>query len=372
MKLSMGRHKQIERSAAAWLARRDHEGWSKDDEAALEVWLSQTTAHRVAFTRLETVWQKAARLQSLAAGTAPRKVPARGEWPQSPFSSSTPDAAVPGSRSVRAVTDTVHPMPLALRTADLQADAVTRLWLVLQRKPFTWAAAAALLVTAVGLGWMLLLPGVSYRTAKGSIEAVPMQDGSTITLNTDSEIRVAITQTERRVDLEQGEAFFEVAKDEKRPFVVRAGHDRIIAVGTKFSVRREADNVRVIVTEGKVRVEHAGSQRQTPPALIVAGSIAVAGDAGVLVGDEALPELQEHLSWREGFVTFHGTPLADAVAEFNRYSARPIVIDDPALASIRIGGNFRFSNAEGFVRLLAEAFPIRVEETEERITLRHQ
>ena len=199
-----------------------------------------------------------------------------------------------------------------------------------------------------------------------------MQDGSTITLNTESGIRVAMTQTERRVDLEKGEAFFEVAKDANRPFVVRAGDDRIMAVGTKFSVRREGDNVRVIVTEGKVRVEHAGAQRQAQATLVAAGSFAVAGEAGILVEDEPLPDLQEHLSWRQGFVIFHEMPLVDAVAEFNRYSARLIVIDDPTLASIRIGGNFRFSNAEGFVRLLAEAFPIRVEETDERITLRHQ
>ena len=368
----MGRHKQIERSAAAWLARRDQKDWRKADEAALDAWLSDSTAHRVAFTRLETVWQQAGRLKSLAAGTAPRVGPARGEWLQSPFSSSPPDAAVPDGRLFRCVTKDAEPIPRAFRMLDVQPGAVMRRVRFAPRTSFTWVAAAALLVTAVGLEWMMVLHGASYRTAKGSVEAVRMQDGSTITLNTESGIRVAMTQTERRVDLEKGEAFFEVAKDANRPFVVRAGDDRIIAVGTKFSVRREGDNVRVIVTEGKVRVEHAGAQRQAQATLVAAGSFAVAGEAGILVEDEPLPDLQEHLSWRQGFVIFHEMPLVDAVAEFNRYSARLIVIDDPTLASIRIGGNFRFSNAEGFVRLLAEAFPIRVEETDERITLRHQ
>jgi transmembrane sensor len=98
----------------------------------------------------------------------------------------------------------------------------------------------------------------------------------------------------------------------------------------------------------------------------------VAGAAGVLVQDEALPEVEERLSWRLGFVVFHETRLSDAVAELNRYNERQIVIDDPTLGSMRIGGHFRSNNAEGFVRLIAEALPIRVEEQNSRIVLRHQ
>jgi len=199
-----------------------------------------------------------------------------------------------------------------------------------------------------------------------------MKDGSTVTLNTNSDIRVALNETERRVDLERGEAFFEVAKDPNRPFIVRIGDQRVIAVGTKFSVRREPNHVRVIVTEGRVRVEHSEPHQPADVALISAGAVAVAGAAGVLVQDKSLSDAEERLSWRQGIVVFRESLLSDAVAEFNRYNTRQIYIEDPALGSMRIGGHFRTHNAEGFVRLLAEAFPIRVEDDESRIVLHHR
>jgi len=92
----------------------------------------------------------------------------------------------------------------------------------------------------------------------------------------------------------------------------------------------------------------------------------------VLVQDKSLSDAEERLSWREGIVVFRETLLSDAVAEFNRYNTRQIFIEDSALGSMRIGGHFRTRNAEGFVRLLADAFPIRVEEDESRIVLHHQ
>jgi len=93
--------------------------------------------------------------------------------------------------------------------------------------------------------------GTRYSTPVGEIASVPMRDGSKVTLNTDSQIRVTLTDSERRVDLKYGEAFFEVSKDPKRPFVVNAGGKRVIAVGTQFSVRRDANDIQVVVTEGR-------------------------------------------------------------------------------------------------------------------------
>jgi transmembrane sensor len=127
----------------------------------------------------------------------------------------------------------------------------------------------------------------------------------------------------------------------------------------------------VIVTEGRVRVEHAEPHQPADVALISAGGVAVAGAAGVLVQDKSLSDAEERLSWRQGIVVFRETLLSDAVAEFNRYNTRQIYIEDSALGSMRIGGHFRTRNAEGFVRLLAEAFPIRVEDNESRIVLHH-
>lgn len=368
----MSNHRQIEQVAATWLARRDREDWSEADDAGLSTWLSTSIAHRVAFLRLETAWRKTGRLKALAAGLPAGAVPRLGQWSHSPFFSHRSGASAPEERVLgHPATDAVTEYRARL-LAEARAGVTARPGMLALRRALPSAAAAVLLTTVIGLGWIGWPHDSSYQTAVGHVEAVPIQDGSTVTLNTDSGIRVAVTETERRVDLEKGEAFFEVAKDPKRPFVVRAGAARIIAVGTKFSVRREADNVRVIVTEGRVRVEHAGPRQLAQTTLISAGSVALAGESGVLVEDQALADVEDRLSWRHGFVIFHETPLADAVAEFNRYNTRQIVIANRALESIRIGGTFRPGNAEAFVRLLSKGFPIQVEESEDRIILSHQ
>jgi transmembrane sensor len=215
--------------------------------------------------------------------------------------------------------------------------------------------------------------GERYATPVGGLASVPMADGSKVTLNTDSQIRIALTDTERRVELGHGEAFFEVSKDPKRPFVVRAGDKRVIAVGTKFSVRRDGDDVEIVVTEGKVRVEDGamgeGSRVGSADVFLTPGSIARADEAGVLVQRKTLPEAEEQLSWRTGWLMFRDQELADAIAEFNRYNVSKIVIQDPAIASLRIEGNFRATNVEAFVRLLESGFPVRAEVRDDQILL---
>src|SRR5262249_47175706 len=116
--------------------------------------------------------------------------------------------------------------------------------------------------------------GGRYSTPVGGIDNVALADGSRMTLNTDTRIRVALTETERRIELDKGEGFFEVAKDPSRPFVVYAGNKRVVAVGTKFSVRRENDDVEVIVTEGRVRL---GQQSFLPSTAREGSSAASAG-----------------------------------------------------------------------------------------------
>src|SRR3546814_11404309 len=95
--------------------------------------------------------------------------------------------------------------------------------------------------------------------------------------------------------------------------------------------------------------------------LLPAGSVALAGPDGVVVRTGTIDEARQALSWRDGFLAFRDTSLADAAAEFNRYNARRIVIADPSVGALRVGGHFRWSNSEGFVRLLAQGFPVRAE-----------
>jgi transmembrane sensor len=198
---------------------------------------------------------------------------------------------------------------------------------------------------------------------------VPLSDGSKITLNTDSQIHVELGPTLRRVELDQGEAFFDVSKDAARPFVVDVADKRITAVGTQFAVRRDNDDIRVLVTEGRVRIERSGDTSQIGEAQLPAGSEARTSKAAMLIAQPAAAQVEQLLSWRSGYILFRDTALADAVADFNRYSVRKIVIQDPAIAGIRIGGNFRCDDAEAFLWLLQSGFPIHVEQRSDRIIL---
>ena len=360
----MSTSRQIEAQAASWLARRDAPGWLPADEAALNAWLAESTAHKVAFVRLEAAWNASSKLKALGAGFPKGVIPAPGLWRRSQFLRSRGGSAVESARA---------------GTGPRIGSSRRRGRLAL------YGLAASLLVAAVVAGvWLLWPEGSVYRTAVGGLEAVPLTDGSKVTLNTETDIRVQLSPSERRVDLEHGEAFFEVAHDAKRPFVVRAGDKRVVAVGTKFSVRRDGNEVWVVVTEGKVRMENRAAQSRAAPTqsptsssgsaspevvFLPAGSVAHAADAGVLVKEETAAEAEAALSWRQGYVVLHDTPIADAAAEFNRYNTRKIVIRDAEVGQIRIGGNFRSTSTDAFVRLLADGFPIRVDEREEEIVL---
>jgi transmembrane sensor len=212
-----------------------------------------------------------------------------------------------------------------------------------------------------------------------------LKDGSNITLNTASAVRVDLTPAERHVDLERGEAFFVVAKDPSRPFVVKAGNKRIVAVGTQFSVRRDGDDVRVVVTEGTVRLETVSRNRLREPAPgiqpgpsisdfapVAAAMIARATGGDLLVQNSSMAEVEAALSWRNGYLTFHETTLTEAVEEFNRYNTQKISIEDPLVGAIRISGTFRPTNHEAFVRLLQEAYGIRAQSRDGGVALANE
>ena len=362
---------RIERAAAAWLARRDADGWAGRDQAELDRWLAASTAHRVAWLRLQATWRESGRLKALGAGLPAGKVPVRGRWAASPQASRAAGAGARKSpaRSVDGESADTRPRTLdaaALVFAPRRREAKSKLPAL--------AAAVAIMAVSLVLGWRMHSPAVqpvAYGTAVGALETASLADGSEATLSSDSRIVVALSRRERRIDLQRGEAFFHAARDPKRPFVVAAGSHQAVAVGTRFAVRRDADGMRVVVTEGLVRLESApgadGSRQ--PTTLLPAGSVAVASANGVMVQSGTVEQALQALSWRDGFLAFHDTSLAAAAAEFNRYNTRKIVIADPSVGALRIGGSFRWSNAEAFVRLLEQGFPVRAEYGDAAIVL---
>ena len=331
--------RQIERTAAQWLARRDGDHWSARDQTELETWLAAATAHKVAYLRLEAAWSESGRLRALGAGRSGTL--AAGAWPARP----------------RRPAATARPHPSRRRPGRLL------------RRFGMLAAAAVLLAIGIGLGWRhQAVQRASYATAVGSLAEVTLADGSRATLSSDTRIAVSLSRSERHIELQQGEAYFTVRKDPARPFVVEAAEHGVVAVGTRFAVRRDGSHLRVVVTEGVVRLEsHAD---EAPPAtLLPAGSLALVSDGGTVVRSFPLDEADRYLGWRQGYVSFHHTPLAAAVAELNRYSTRKLVVADASIASLPLGGNFRWTNTEAFVRLLEQGFPVRAERHGEVIEL---
>lgn len=348
---------RIERRAAAWLARRDGEAWDAVAQMELDQWLAQDIAHRVAFLRLESAWKESGRLKALGAGLAHDGVPPRGAWTRAIGPAAPPTES--NTRGPAAPRDWVF----APRTAQRRAR-----WPLLAS-----VAVAVLLVLATAVfGWSryALQERASYASQVGDLRAVALADGSHATLSSNSRIDIALSQAQRHIDLQRGEAFFEVAKDAGRPFVVGAGLHRAVAVGTHFSVRRDGASVRVVVTEGTVRLESdAADGRAQPTTLLPAGSIAIAGSDRVLVRSVSVAEAERLLDWREGLLSFEHATLGEAVAEFNRYNTRRLVVADSRAAALQVAGTFQWSNTEGFVRLLEQGFPVRAERRADQVVL---
>jgi transmembrane sensor len=320
---------EIEAEAAAWFAKREAEGWAPEHQSELAAWLEQSTAHRIAFLRVSEAWKRFGELDSLTMDRAPGAIPDRGTWVWRA-------AAAPGAWSHRT-------------------------W-----RRFAAAAMVLVVLAAVGLSSRYVAhQGTGYRTEVGQVRSVPLEDGSDVTLNTGSRIEVAVGSVDRRIDLIRGDAYFEVAKDPTRPFVVSVDRARVVAVGTQFYVERDDAGLIVLVTEGKIRLERPGESPQE----VAAGSEARLDATELRISHPTDMEVEEMLGWRHGYLLFRDTSLVEAVAKFNRYTYKKMLIEDPSIGGIRIGGHFRLNDVQGFLWLLKSGFPINVDERGDRIVL---
>ena len=252
------------------------------------------------------------------------------------------------------------------------------------RRPAVWLSLAA----AAGLAFLVArnernaTPDSAVATEIGASRQLRLSDGSVVALNTDSAVVPAFAADERRVRLQKGEAFFQVAKETTRPFVVEASGVAVRAIGTAFNVRVLDASIEVIVTEGTVRVGPIGSRAAADGGVadLVAGQrvlVPVKSPVAdplpappLTVADVPADEVQRKLSWQGGRLDFSDTPLAEMVAEFNRYNRHKLVVPDEALAAMRFGGSFRPDDRTGFVRMLRENFGIVAAESGEQTVLR--
>jgi len=202
---------------------------------------------------------------------------------------------------------------------------------------------------------------LSLATAKGELRAVALADHSTVSLNSASRVEVVLAAHERRVDLVRGEAWFAVAKDRSKPFTVAAGPVTVRALGTAFSVRRWRRGVEILVTEGTVETWNGAGTG--PRQLLNAGERGFVPHRRARIDVTRAPaEVARKLAWRTGKLVFVNQTLAEAVADFNRYSTRQIIVTDPALRQFTFMGQYPLDAAERFAADISAylGVPLRV------------
>ncbi len=218
--------------------------------------------------------------------------------------------------------------------------------------------AAAVLALAVAIPFLDLGRTETYRTAIGEQRTLMLEDGSQVTLNTDSDVRVRYTRRERKLELARGEAIFDVAKNPRRPFTVRADGREVRALGTSFVVSAAGQQVEVTLLAGKVSI--AAAEGVGPPGQVLAhltpGQQWRSESNLVRVLDPR--RLEAATSWRRQEVEFDDTPLADAITEMNRYTPRPIVVTGAVPADERISGIFRTTDAASFARTISSLYGV--------------
>ena len=310
--------------AAAWIARLHGEARTAKVEAGFQRWLAASADHRAAFEMANDIWSGVERL------------------PKSP--------ALPSAQRSRV---------LAMTPAHALA-ACTALFLIFLGGWFYWRD-----------------PGLTTRP--GEQRTLTLEDGTRVYLNTASRMHVHYDATSRRVELDDGEAYFEVAKHADWPFVVIAGGRQVVARGTAFLVRHDDERIAVTLVEGKVTVAPAGEAVAwtAAPAATVASTSQPAlpegakeqltltpGQRVTFAGREApkldQPSLEGVTAWQRGQVVLDHTPLADAVAEMNRYSDIKLRIEDPATRRAEVTGIFRTGDSEYFAQAVSETYHLRV------------
>jgi len=236
-----------------------------------------------------------------------------------------------------------------------------------------WPALAALAAAAVLVlviqPWRVETPDVrALSTQLGERQAVTLADGSTVHLNTATALSVSLGRDSRDILFEKGEALFDVKSDPERPFVVAVADRRVRVVGTAFDVLRHNGRVIVSVERGTVHISRSDNAAAKAVTL-AAGDRFIANENSseyrVVRIDPALMS-----AWRSQRVIFEDATLSQVVSELNRYFVKPLVINDPAIASLHFSGVLAIDEEADVLRRLAAFLPITVQAEDDRVVLR--
>jgi transmembrane sensor len=306
---------EMRAEAAAWIARLHDERRGPKLETEFQEWIRASDEHRRAFNRMTHVWDQAGKIQLRARD----EVSAISERRRSRFS--------------------------------------------------PWAGLAAAVVLAVVTA-VYYWGDNALTTGVGQQQVRVLQDGTRVTLNTNTRIEVNYDKRLRRVRLVHGEAWFEVSKHPTWPFLVSAGDQEIRALGTSFVVRQDARDLSVTLMDGRISITPILSNdealSQTPRILAPGDRLVVAPHQQPAVDR---PELTRLTAWERGRVEFEDTPLADASTEMNRYNTMHVMVPDAEVAKLRVGGVFRAGDSDEFVKIVTAAFGLRADRNGSDIVL---
>lgn len=290
----------IDEQAAVWFDRMNRSAFDSADGQSFDAWMTADSRHREAFTDILAMWESEALETACAA---------------EPESAAQPDKA-PASRWNRAV----------------GATAI--------------ASAAAVLA-------LVLVPALphDYASAPGETRRIALSDGSTVDLGGNSAVRVQFLPWRRAIDLDRGEASFDIAKDAARPLSVRIGATQVNVLGTAFHIDRLAEGrVIVAVSRGQVRVVSGSDE------LALGASQAAQAMAGRLVRTRLEPEQKIASGW---FVA-KNAPLADLVEKLGRYSTARIHLTSDRARAIRITGRFDVTDTDNTLNTLQSLYGVKI------------
>lgn len=319
--------RDIDQAASSWTARLDRGPLTPEEEQAFQAWLGGDPRSKGALLRAQALSMMSESAQALGPDFDPTA-----------FEEPGPPAPAGTSR----------------------------------RKAMFWTGGAMAAATLVALGVTMPAAGAVISTARGEIRLVPLKDGSTVLLNTDSSIRVRDDANARFVTLLKGEAYFSVARDPKRPFVVEVNGRRLRTTQGGFRIRRlDARPVDVLVDRGRIDLEAIGHGASANVVLTANTQLRLSESRSIAEQPQLLaPEaVTRELSWREGKLAFEGETLSQAADTFARYSDVRIRIRDAQLASEPVTGLFAANDPVGFSRAIARVFDAKLEQQGDEVVL---
>ena len=345
-------NKSLRKQAIHWLIAQNSGDWSSAEQQVLDAWLSESIEHRQHYQQIQALWQS---MDGFKDKTYPQREAAKRYRPPSPstnvvdFAGSNRNMAIANQKPSPLYSSGSKPLPATPKSPLLRTSRSRSL-----PRP-ALALVASILLAIFGLQAFFGISVERYQTLKGEQKTINLADGSQILLNTDTELTVSQSDSQRSVQLNHGEALFSVTHDPLRPFEVIAGSGRLRDIGTRFDVYAQADRVDVAVLEGEVDmiIAHPSVSHS-----LKAGQFAAYDINGNLLASR-LTHMQAVTAWQNGKLIFTDLPLPEALTQIARYHSVEFQIADPKLRELKISGTFKTSNLPLLLKTLEAGFPVK-------------